>query len=133
MKMIKGWAVGFVLLVVMMMGVQVQAQEVPPIVVTNVVRIEKQPVMKWDARADAVGYYARMWQGTGATEWKSYTTNTQMKLITLNSNLVSGEYFFAVSAVNKYGDEGPVTPTLRTNVAKLPGVVVNLRVEVELQ
>lgn len=116
------------LVLVCLLAGQSEAQTVA----TNIVRLSAQTRLAWSANPepDIAGYNVQMAQG--ATVWRSFTTNTFIPILTLNSNAQSGSYTFAVSALNRDGIEGPPA-TLATNLSKPPGVVVSLRLEVRLE
>lgn len=119
-----------ILLLLLTVG-SVFAQGTPPVVATNVVKLTPSTRLLWNANPEAVaGYWATMRQGTN--EWRSFTTNTFLPVLTLNSNATSGAYSLSVAAVNTFGSEGQPA-NLSTNISVLPSVVVNLRMEVSFQ
>lgn len=120
------------LILAVLLSAAAAAQGAPPVVQTNIVRLAPQTAVKWQKspEADVVGYWVTMVRGTNT--WRSFTTNTSMPLLTLNSNLMSGPATFLVSAVNDAGLEGPSAP-MTTNIVKAPSLVVNVRVEVTLE
>lgn len=103
------------------------AQGTPPILITNVVNLTPMARLAWDdSQSGIAGWWASMAQGTN--QWRSFTTNRFMPLATLNSNLTTGTYTFAVAAVNGFGAEGPPA-TLTTNLSKPPAMVILIRIE----
>jgi hypothetical protein len=114
-------------------GLNVFSQGTPPVVRTDIVKLTPQTRLIWQPNPPAeqiAGYWAAMKQGTN--EWRAFTTNTFMPLLTLNSNLVSGSYDFAVTAVNTAGLESASSP-FTTNVVRPPSVVVNVRIEIQIE
>jgi len=65
----------------------------------------------------------------GTNLWRSFTTNKFIPLATLNPNLTTGTYSFAVTAANAFGAESPPA-TLTTNISKPPAIVILIRIEV---
>lgn len=116
-----------VLAVVMGFSPGARAQGVPPVIATNVVRLTPNHGLFWDASTDAVGYWATMRQGTNV--WRGFTTNSFVRLSTLNTNVTSGNYQFEVVGVDQFGSEGGVG-VLATNISRLPSIIVNLRIEI---
>jgi len=104
-------------------------QGIPPVVVTNIIRLNPSTRLLWDSvpGTDIAGYWAQMSQGTNV--WRMFTTNTAINLVTLNPAVSSGAYSFQVAAVNLHGLEGQPSTTLATNLSRQPGMVVNQRLE----
>lgn len=99
---------------------------------TNTLTTSIHLSLKWDANPvedNIKGYWTTMSQGTN--NWKVFTTNTQVRLTDINSNIKRGFYNFSVEAVSVDNIFSLPSTNLSTFITKQPFKVINLRLEIE--
>ena len=108
------------------------AQGIPPVVQTNIVRLDQKVLLEWEKNPepDIAGYFVQMLTGGELSE--RFTTNTFIPVLSMRPGMTNGPHSFRVFAVNTLGVRSEPSAILTTNLVRPPSIVVKVRFSTEV-